>query len=89
MDHAGGLDAALVLRSAYQSAGQAWLQAGAGIVKVSRPEREFTETCEKLASVAGHIVPAAGAGAAGAGAAGTSAAASRDTRITFPAMPGA
>jgi anthranilate/para-aminobenzoate synthase component I len=57
MDHAGGLDAALVLRSVYQSSGQAWLQAGAGIVGVSRPEREFTETCEKLASVAGHIVP--------------------------------
>jgi salicylate synthetase len=57
MDHAGGLDAALVLRSVYQSGGQAWLQAGAGIVGVSRPEREFIETCEKLASVAGHIVP--------------------------------
>jgi salicylate synthase len=59
LNHAGGLDAALVLRSVYQSAGQAWLQAGAGVVGVSRPEREFTETCEKLASVAGHIVPAA------------------------------
>jgi len=55
----GTLDAALVLRSAYQSGGRAWLQAGAGIVGVSRPEREFEETCEKLASVAGHIVPAA------------------------------
>ena len=52
------LDAALVLRSVYQSAGDAWLQAGAGIVSMSRPEREFEETCEKLACVASHIVPA-------------------------------
>jgi salicylate synthase len=95
MDHAGGLDAALVLRSAYQAAGRAWLQAGAGIVKVSRPEREFTETCEKLASVAGHIVPAAGASAAGASAAGASAvaragavAAGRESGITSSALPG-
>jgi len=64
------LDAALVLRSVYQAGGNAWLQAGAGIVGVSRPEREFEETCEKLASVAGHIVPAseAAAGTAAAGA---------------------
>jgi len=54
----GTLDATLVLRSVYQSSGNAWLQAGAGIVGVSRPEREYEETCEKLASVAGHIVPA-------------------------------
>jgi salicylate synthase len=55
------LDAALVLRSVYQRAGEAWLQAGAGVVTMSRPEREFEETCEKLASVAGHIVPASAA----------------------------
>ena len=55
------LDAALVLRSVYQSAGDAWLQAGAGIVSMSRPEREFEETCEKLACVASHIVPASAA----------------------------
>ena len=54
----GTLDAALVLRSVYQANGNAWLQAGAGIVGVSRPEREFEETGEKLASVAAYIVPA-------------------------------
>jgi hypothetical protein len=54
----GQLDAALVLRSAFQADGQAWLQAGAGIVKGSRPEREFEETCEKLGSIAPYIVPA-------------------------------
>ena len=52
------LDAALVLRSVYQAAGDAWCQAGAGIVGMSRPEREFEETCEKLASVTSHIIPA-------------------------------
>jgi salicylate synthase len=54
----GDLDAALVLRSVFQSGGEAWLQAGAGIVGASRPEREFEETMEKLASVAPYIVPA-------------------------------
>jgi salicylate synthase len=67
----GGLDAALVLRSVFQVSGAAWLQAGAGIVGVSRPEREFQETREKLASVAGHIVPAAAETGAGLTAAGS------------------
>ncbi|MBK4217872.1 salicylate synthase [Paracoccus caeni] len=57
-DQDGLLDAALVLRSAYQQDGQAWLRAGAGIVALSDPERELTETCEKLASVARNLVPA-------------------------------
>jgi salicylate synthase len=89
MDHAGGLDAALVLRSAYQAAGQAWLQAGAGIVKASRPEREFTETCEKLASVAGHIVPAAGTSTAGTSTAGTSTAGTSTAGTSAVARAGA
>jgi salicylate synthetase len=55
----GRLDAALVLRSVFQADGKAWLQAGAGIVRDSRPEREFQETREKLASVAPFIVDAA------------------------------
>ena len=57
-DHTGALDAALVLRSFYQRAGQAWLQAGAGIMNMSRPERELEETREKLSSFAGYLVPA-------------------------------
>lgn len=55
----GRLDAALALRSVFQADGQAWLQAGAGIVRDSRPEREFEETREKLGSVAPFIVGAA------------------------------
>jgi salicylate synthetase len=52
----GRLDATLVLRTVFQAEGQAWLQAGAGIVRDSRPEREFQETREKLGSVAPFIV---------------------------------
>lgn len=55
--HDGALDAALVLRAIYQKDGHAWLRAGAGIIAGSTPEREFEETCEKLASVAPFVVP--------------------------------
>ncbi|GAS86134.1 salicylate synthase [Mycolicibacterium brisbanense] len=53
----GGMDAALTLRSAYESDGRTWLRAGAGIIADSTPEREFEETCEKLTTVAPHLVP--------------------------------
>ena len=56
IDHKGTLDAALVLRTIFQQNGKTWLRAGAGIVEQSRPEREFEETCEKLRSVALHLV---------------------------------
>lgn len=58
VDQSGALDAALVLRTIFQRGEQTWLRAGAGIVEQSRPEREFEETCEKLQSVALHVVPA-------------------------------
>jgi anthranilate synthase component 1/salicylate synthetase len=57
-DHLGQMDAALVLRTVFQHAGRTWLQAGAGIVSQSLPEREHEETCEKLRSVAQYLVPA-------------------------------
>lgn len=57
-DSSGALDAALVLRSVFQQGGHCWLQAGAGIVRHSHPSREHEETCEKLRSVAGYLVPA-------------------------------
>ncbi|MGH3815232.1 MAG: chorismate-binding protein, partial [Pseudonocardiaceae bacterium] len=57
--HEGALDAALVLRALYSTGGRAWLRAGAGIVSGSTPEREFEETCEKLASIAPYVVPRA------------------------------
>lgn len=55
----GGLDAALALRSAFECDGRTWLRAGAGVIDASRPDREFEETCEKLASLAPHLVPRA------------------------------
>ncbi|MGW2571673.1 salicylate synthase [Streptomyces sp. NPDC001537] len=57
-DADGTLDAALVLRSVFRQDGHCWLQAGAGIVRQSTPAREQEETCEKLRSIAHHLVPA-------------------------------
>ena len=56
VDYHGTLDAALVLRSLLGHEGSAWLQAGAGIVSYSKPERELTETSEKLSSIAPWVV---------------------------------
>ena len=55
---AGELEATLVLRSVYAQGGRAWLRSGAGVVEQSRPDREFEETCEKLAGLAPFIVAA-------------------------------
>jgi salicylate synthetase len=54
--HDGSLDAGLVLRTVFEQDGWRWLRAGAGIVGSSRPAREYEETCEKLRSVAPHLV---------------------------------
>lgn len=53
----GTMDAALVLRGVYRENGTTWLQAGAGIVGQSDPDREFEETCEKFDSVVRFLVP--------------------------------
>ncbi|EIV91083.1 salicylate synthase [Frankia sp. QA3] len=58
----GSLDAALVLRTAFQRDGRTWLRAGAGVVGASRPERELEETREKLRSVSRFLVAAPPAG---------------------------
>jgi salicylate synthetase len=63
----GMLDAALVLRALYQRGGRTWLRAGAGIIGLSRPEREYEETCEKLRSVAPFVVAAESAAVSRAG----------------------
>ncbi|SNT49324.1 salicylate synthase [Rhodococcoides kyotonense] len=52
----GEVEAALALRTVFREDGEAWIRAGAGIVAQSDPDREFEETCEKLASVAPHLV---------------------------------
>lgn len=53
---AGELEATLALRTIFDSDDGAWLRAGAGVVGQSDPDREFEETCEKLASVAPHVM---------------------------------
>ena len=55
---AGELEAARVLRSVFARGGQPGLGWGAGVVDPSRPDREFEETCEKLAGLAPYIVAA-------------------------------
>ena len=57
-DSNGALDAALVLRSIFQTAQESWVRVGAGIVDMSKPEREFTETQEKVSCIAGKLVTA-------------------------------
>lgn len=56
----GDLEAALVLRTVFRDGERSWLRAGAGVVGQSNPEREFTETCEKLGSVAPYLVAETG-----------------------------
>ncbi|MGW0555819.1 salicylate synthase [Streptomyces sp. NPDC002926] len=52
----GSMDAALALRSVFRRNGETWLQAGAGVVEHSVPERELEETREKLKCVADCLV---------------------------------
>lgn len=48
----GGMDSCITIRSGLAKDGLIYLQAGAGIVFDSRPEREYEETCEKLRALA-------------------------------------
>ncbi len=52
MEPGGSLDTCITIRSAYKRGRSLVLQAGAGIVYDSRPEREYEETSEKLAALA-------------------------------------
>ncbi len=51
-ESAGGMDSCITIRSGLEKDGKIILQAGAGIVHDSRPEREYEETCEKLRGLA-------------------------------------
>ena len=50
-DQDGTMDVALALRSAFQTEKETWIQVGAGIVKLSKVERELEETKEKVGSI--------------------------------------
>lgn len=61
----GVLDTALILRTAVYTGGAAFIQAGAGVVRASRPEAEYFETLHKLGAIAQALgvtldVPSAG-----------------------------
>lgn len=55
-DKDGTLDVALVLRTAFQNEKETWVRVGAGIVKLSNPERELEETKEKIGSIINKLV---------------------------------
>jgi anthranilate synthase component 1 len=48
----GALDTALILRTAVYAGGAAHIQAGAGVVRASKPESEYLETLHKLGAIA-------------------------------------
>ena len=50
IDFSGNMDSCIAIRTIVAHAGMVSLQAGAGIVADSRPEREYQETMEKLAA---------------------------------------
>jgi len=52
MEPEGNLDTCITIRSAVKRGDRLFMQAGAGIVYDSKPEREFEETEEKLAALA-------------------------------------
>ncbi len=51
IDFSGNVDTAIALRTMVAADGVAWVQAGAGVVADSDPEREYTECVEKAAAV--------------------------------------
>jgi anthranilate synthase component 1 len=61
LDFSGNIDTAICLRTVVIGEGQAWVQAGAGIVADSDPTAEYTETMNKAAAalaaveMAGHV----------------------------------
>lgn len=56
LDGPSFFDAALVLRTVFEDDEMAWLQAGAGVIDLSDPQRELVESEEKLGSIAPHVV---------------------------------
>lgn len=55
-DQDGYFDAALILRAAYKHKSISMLQAGAGVISLSTPKREWEETNEKMDCVLNHLV---------------------------------
>ena len=51
LDFSGNIDTAIALRTMVAAGGRAWVQAGAGVVADSDPEREYRECLEKATAV--------------------------------------
>ena len=51
IDFSGNVDTAIALRTMVAVGDTAWVQAGAGVVADSDPEREYEECIEKAAAV--------------------------------------
>ncbi len=58
-DFAGDMDTCIAIRTVVFSGGEAWVQAGAGIVADSVPEREYEETCNKARAMLKAVAMAA------------------------------
>ncbi|KAJ5876305.1 uncharacterized protein N7529_001889 [Penicillium soppii] len=57
IENSKSFEAALVLRTVFQDENRGWIQAGAGVISQSNPQRELEETREKLASIAPFVIP--------------------------------
>lgn len=55
IDGTDTFEGTLALRTVFQHGEKRWIQAGAGIIDQSTPERELMETCEKLASIGPYL----------------------------------
>ncbi len=51
IDFSGNLDTAIALRTMIAAGGKAWVQAGAGVVADSKPDREYLECLNKAAAL--------------------------------------
>jgi anthranilate synthase component I len=60
VDFSGNVDTAIALRTMVARDGTAWIQAGAGVVADSDPQREYEECLEKAGAVLSAIGAAAG-----------------------------
>ncbi|KUJ22216.1 salicylate synthase [Mollisia scopiformis] len=65
LEESDDFEGTLCLRTVFQDSSHQWIQAGAGIIVQSEPERELEETKEKLASVAPYIFIAESRGGSG------------------------
>lgn len=57
IDFSGDMDFCITIRTMVKRNGTVYLQAGAGIVADSVPEREYEECCHKVMALASTLIP--------------------------------